>query len=75
MTDKPTFRVITDADAEDAADRGETLEAQGTVAEAPSPVSGATAEPTPAPVLPRRRRSLARPVLFALLPVALVVGV
>ena len=74
MTDKPTFRVITDADAEDAADRGETLEAQGTVAEAPSPVSGATAELTPAPVLPRRRRSLARPVLFALLPVALVVG-
>jgi len=74
MTDKPTFRVITDADAENAADRGETLEAQGTVAEAPSPVSGATAEAVPAPELPRRRRSLARPVLFALLPVALVVG-
>ena len=73
MTDKPNFRVI--SDDENAADESEALDLQETVAEAPSPVSAAAAaEATPVAVRPRRRRPLARPVLFALLPVALVVG-
>lgn len=76
MADKPTFRVVSDADAKTTSPdtEAESAAAQETVAEAPSSVS--TAAPTAAPVdmRPRRKRSLVRPLLFALLPVALVVG-
>jgi membrane fusion protein (multidrug efflux system) len=53
---------------------------QAAVAEAPSsnpapaPVAAGTAAPAAAPEKPRKRRSPTRPILFALLPVALVVG-
>ena len=44
-------------------------------AEAPSPAATAAAEPSlPVIVAPRRGRSLKRPLLFAALPIALVVG-
>ena len=50
------------------------------VAEAPSsnpspqPAAAAAAAPISPPEMPRKRRKLTRPVLFALLPVALVIG-
>ncbi|MFK0165555.1 HlyD family secretion protein [Rhizobium sp. NPDC090279] len=53
---------------------------QAPVAEAPSsnpaaqPSTTATPAPAAPPEAPRKRRSLTRPVLFALLPVALVIG-
>lgn len=55
-------------------------QSQTPVAEAPSsnpaPQQSTTAPATPAapPEVPRKRRNLTRPVLFALLPVALVIG-
>jgi len=73
MTDKPTFRVI--SDDETNAGPGEALDARETVAEAPTPLSSAAvAEAASIGAERRRRRSHARPLLFALLPVALVVG-
>ncbi|HEX8047036.1 HlyD family secretion protein [Rhizobium sp.] len=53
---------------------------QAAVAEAPSsnpapaPAAAGTAAPATAPEKPRKRRSPTRPILFALLPVALVIG-
>ncbi|WP_047454901.1 HlyD family secretion protein [Rhizobium rhizogenes] len=53
---------------------------QAAVAEAPSsnpapaPTAAGTASPAAAPEKPRKRRSPTRPILFALLPVALVMG-
>jgi len=41
---------------------------------APSPATTAPATPAAPPQTPRKRRNLTRPVLFALLPVALVIG-
>src|SRR5690606_19611598 len=53
----------------------EGLVKEETVAEAPSPLSAAaTAEAASIGAVRRSRRSRARPLLFALLPVALVVG-
>ena len=74
MADKPTFRVVSDADAKPASPEAEAGAAQETVAEAPSSVSASTPAAPPVDIRPRRRRSLMRPLLFALLPVALVVG-
>jgi len=74
MADKPTFRVVSDADAKPASPEAEAGAAQETVAEAPSSVSASTPAAPPVDIRPRRRRSLMRPLLFSLLPVALVVG-
>ena len=74
MADKPTFRVVSDADAKTAAPEAENAPAQETVAEAPSAASPSASAAAPVDIRPRRKRSLVRPLLFSLLPVALVVG-
>ncbi|NLS06460.1 HlyD family secretion protein [Rhizobium sp. P32RR-XVIII] len=75
MADNSSLRVVGDASAKNLTEDKKISETQETVAEAPSsnpaPVA-AVAAPDGTKV--RRRRSLTRPVLFALLPVALVVG-
>ncbi|MBO9125332.1 MULTISPECIES: HlyD family secretion protein [unclassified Rhizobium] len=79
MADKTPLRVVSDADAKTAAntdvETNEVSPREETVAEAPSsnPAS-ATAVAPPLTMPPRRKRSMTRPVPFALLPVALVVG-
>lgn len=74
MVKKAPLRVVSDANAK-TADVNETAKTQETVAEAPSSNSApATAVAAPGGTTVRRRRSLTRPILFALLPVALVVG-
>jgi membrane fusion protein (multidrug efflux system) len=75
MADQPPLRVVSDANAKNPAEENETPKQQETVAEAPSSNSApAAAVAAPGGTKVRRRRSLTRPVLFALLPVALVVG-
>ena len=74
MADKSSLRVVADANAK-TVEETETAKTQETVAEAPSSNSApATAVAAPGDTKVRRRRSLTRPILFALLPVALVVG-
>lgn len=75
MADNSSLRVVADASAKNLTEDKKIAETQETVAEAPSSKSApvaAVAAPDGTKV--RRRRSLTRPVLFALLPVALVVG-
>lgn len=75
MDSKPELRVVSAAD-ELAADHQSIQAKQETVAEAPSPrASTADGEVASNDTnIHRRRRSLIRPMLFALLPVALVAG-
>jgi membrane fusion protein (multidrug efflux system) len=84
MADKSPLRVVADANAKtktsvDKAgtpvEENEVSPHEETVAEAPSSKPApVTAVAAPADTKVRRKRSLTRPVLFALLPVALVVG-
>jgi membrane fusion protein (multidrug efflux system) len=77
MADKHSLRVVADANTKTKTpvEEIEVSEREETVAEAPSSNSApATAVAAPGGTKVRRRRSLSRPVLFALLPVALVVG-
>jgi membrane fusion protein (multidrug efflux system) len=75
MADKSSLRVVADANAKSPIEENNVPEQQETVAEAPSSNSApATAVAAPGGNKVRRRRSLTRPVLFALLPVALVFG-
>lgn len=75
MADQLPLRVVSDANAKTPAEENETPKQQETVAEAPSSNSApAAAVAAPGGTKVRRRRSLTRPVLFALLPIALVVG-
>ena len=75
MADKTPLRVVSDADAKTAVETNEVSPREETVAEAPSstPAPVTTVAP-PVTTPPRRKRSMTRPVLFALLPVALVIG-
>ncbi|MFP3546343.1 HlyD family secretion protein [Rhizobium sp. SIMBA_035] len=74
MVKKIPLRVVSDANAK-TAEEIEAPKMQETVAEAPSSNSApATAVAAPGGTTVRRRRSLTRPILFALLPLALIVG-
>jgi len=74
MVKKILLRVVSDANAK-TAEEIEAPKTQETVAEAPSSNSApATAVAAPGGTTVRRRRSLTRPILFALLPLALIVG-
>ncbi|ARO31480.1 EmrA family multidrug resistance transporter protein [Rhizobium sp. NXC14] len=74
MADQSPLRVVADANAKSRIEENEAKQ-QETVAEAPSSSSApAVAVAAPGGNKVRRQRSLTRPVLFALLPVALVVG-
>ena len=74
MADQSPLRVVSDANAKNPVE--ETTQQPETVAEAPSSNSAPAAVAVAAPGgnKVRRRRSFTRPVLFALLPVALAVG-
>lgn len=75
MADNSSLRVVADANAKNPVADTDLPKTEETVAEAPSSntvPAAAVAAPGGAKV--RRKRSLTRPVLFALLPVALVVG-
>jgi membrane fusion protein (multidrug efflux system) len=76
MADQSPLRVVSDANAKNPVEEKEIPQQPETVAEAPSsnsaPAAAAVAAPGGNKV--RRRRSFTRPVLFALLPVALAVG-
>ena len=68
------------ANANSASEQTTTEPSQAAVAEAPSsnpapaPAAAGTVAPAAAPEKPRKRRSPTRPILFALLPVVLVIG-
>ncbi len=74
MADQSSLRVVSDANAKKPVE--ENTQQPETVAEAPSSNSAPAAVAVAAPGgnKVRRRRSFTRPVLFALLPVALAVG-
>ncbi|MEX2693454.1 HlyD family secretion protein [Rhizobium mongolense] len=81
MVEKSSLRVVDDANAKNPTEDKNPIEdkevskTQETVAEAPSSNSApAAAVAASDGIRVRRRRSLTRPVLFALLPVALVAG-
>jgi len=83
MAEQSSLRVVAETDAKNPIEEKQNkdvTERQETVADAPAakPAPAAvSAPPVPAPTAPvkaRRKRSLTRPILFALLPVALVVG-
>jgi membrane fusion protein (multidrug efflux system) len=75
MADKSSLRVIADADAKQSIEDDNVAELKETIAEAPSPhPEPVAAVAAPPDIKIGRRRSLKRPVLFALLPVALVIG-
>jgi len=75
MAEKSSLRVVTDANAKNPVEEKDVSPREEPVAEAPSSNSApATAVAAPGGTQVRRRRSLTRPVLFTLLPVALVVG-
>lgn len=76
MPDQPSLRVVAEPEAKPPIIENQppdTAERRETVTEAPAakpePVAAA-----PAPVIPKRKRSVTRPVLFTLLPVALLIG-
>src|ERR1044072_2430967 len=74
MADQPPLRVVADANAKTPVEENQAKQ-QETVAEAPPSNSApAAAVAAPGGNKVRRPRSLTRPILFALLPVALVVG-